>query len=216
MRSLPHLVVSLLLVSAIAGCLEEGELPPGDDGTPVDEGAGARCLPDAPGCDDTPGPEEEPPTGSSGNMCIEGAEDCDDAVGAEVVDVERRTLAQGQQSAISQSVRRVFDTEQAWGDFWAQHAANEIPTPSTPEVDFATERVVAVILSEKPNGCYATAITNVTRSGDEILVEVTTYTPEPSRGCTQVITQPFHFVAIAAEETDVAFVERSQQGAPGA
>ena len=107
-----------------------------------------------------------------------------------------RTLASGSQSGHEGDVRRVIATGDDWRMFWERHASAQLPPPDAPDVDFGRERVVAVVLADKPNGCWAVRIENPNVGADEASVDVVTYTPPPDMMCTQQVTQPFHFVAL--------------------
>lgn len=158
----------------------------------------------------------EPAAGGSAS-CLEGAEECPDTDGRSVEDVETRDLDHGTHSGVAGPARRVILDADEWAAFWDEHASRQIPPPERPAVDFEQgERVVAVVLEDKPNGCWAVRVTNVTTEGEGALVEVTTYAPPPDAFCTDVVANPFHFVAIAAPPGDVRFTEReSTQEASG-
>lgn len=142
---------------------------------------------------------DEPPAGAEGGSADEAS---------------IRDLAHGQHSGAQGPVRRVIAEQAEWETFWNQHGSRQMPAPERPEVDFSTERVLAVVLEEKPNGCWATRVTNATGSGGELVVEVTTYAPPPDTFCTDVITNPFHFVALAGWDGAVRFEERQASEPP--
>lgn len=146
--------------------------------------------------------------------CLEPRDDGGPGAGDAEESVSFRTLAQGQQSAAENPARLVFEDEPAWAAFWDSHGANRMPPPDRPEVDFAASRVVAVVLEDKSNACWGGAITNATRTGGDLVVEVTTFTPSPEMFCADVITQPFHFIALDDRSTPVRFEERSAEGPP--
>lgn len=119
-----------------------------------------------------------------------------------------RELAHGQQSGHTQEERLVFTSQQEWEAFWHAHddgMAQEGP----PEVDFDAERVVAVTMGERPNGCYAIKVPEARLSADaqETWVNVTSRVPGPDEMCTQQIVHPYHFVAIPDDRSEVVFVE---------
>ncbi len=128
--------------------------------------------------------------------------------------VDSRELASGGQSGKTGPMRAVIEDEAAWDALWRDHASNELPPPARPNVDFSKEKVVAVLLEDKPNACWAVRITNATHEAAGVVVEVTTYSPSPDLMCASVVTQPFAFVAISATEGEVRFTERSEVGAP--
>jgi hypothetical protein len=175
------------LALALAGC-HEVDPPPGegfDPADPVDPGNGA------------PPPPPEP-----------GPEDPGEGEGF-------RSLALGQHSGHRDGVERVISTEEEWSAFWETHTADETPAPERPAVDFESERVVAIVLTDRPNGCHYVVVKNVTEADGETRVDGREYTPSPDMVCTDVITQPFHFVAVPADGTDVVLARETVEGSPG-
>jgi hypothetical protein len=166
----------VLLAAFAAGCLENSErCEAGDSACEVI----ATTTPPAP--TSTPSPT---------SPAIED--------GPEASELELREVAAGSQSAHAPA-RTVIQDATSWEDFWAEHTTT-IPAEPLPDVDFEEERVLAVVLEDKPNGCWAVRITRAfsetTENGTEIEATVTTYAPAPGQACTAVVTQPFHAVAI--------------------
>lgn len=126
--------------------------------------------------------------------------------------VATREVANGTQSG-QEATRRAIEDEPTWRAFWANHST-ALPPEEAPQVDFTTERVVAVVLEAKPNGCWAVRIEEVRDEGDGVTATVTTYSPPPDRACIAVMSQPFHFVAIPRGDGPVGFEERSAVGPP--
>lgn len=129
-----------------------------------------------------------------------------------------RTLEEGQQSGHREAGRRLIADEGEWQEFWAQHRrAGPIGMEAdrAPAVDFASERVVAVTLGQRGNGCWSVRVTNATTDGRDTTLSVTTYAPPPQMPCIDVVTYPYHFVALPADGTNVSFFEATQTYPPG-
>lgn len=180
--------LSLIVLAALvlAGCLE-----------PVDEPGSGGAPPGGDESPPAPTPTPTPPAEANGNVSF-------------------RTLERGQQSGHEGPVREVLATEDEWTSFWRAHGSQQMPPPERPSVDFSAERVVAVVLEDKPSGGYAAQVEEVRREAGEIVVSVVTYTPPAGMGTTSVITNPYHFVAIPQGAEPVRFVEETRQGSPGA
>lgn len=125
-----------------------------------------------------------------------------------------RTLAEGDQSGVEGDVRRLITDDATWRAFWDEHGSRQLPPPEMPAVDFSQERVLAVVLADKPSSGYSVRVVNVTIEGNETVVEVVTSRPPPDVGTASVITQPFHFVAIPVGPAQLRFLEREAVGAP--
>ncbi len=119
-----------------------------------------------------------------------------------------RDLDQGQQSGHRDEDRRVITSKEKWKTFWQAHD-ERLDEEDPPEVDFSKERVVAVLMGERANGCYAIKVTDVRLDADagEMLVNVTSRVPGPDEMCTQAIVHPYHFVAVPDDGSEVAFLE---------
>lgn len=145
-----------------------------------------------------------------GSGCLESNAPPSDDVD-QTDDVPFRSLASGRHSG-HDATQRVITDESAWRAFWDAHASIESPQPPLPQVDFASERVVAIVLEDKPSGCFGVEVRNVTRAGEDVEVRFTAYAPPPDVACPAVVTQPFHFVAIPSGGP-VSFL-RSEATAP--
>ena len=130
-----------------------------------------------------------------------------------------RSLEAGQDSASEEAARRVFTEEGAWESFYDNHTkpyfeggSLEEQRKPAPEVDFTRERAVAVLLGQKPNGCYAIRVEEVREEAEETVVRVVSYEPGPGMACSMALVQPYHLVAIPLRDTQVRFEEQRQVG----
>ena len=114
-----------------------------------------------------------------------------------------RTIAKGDQSHIDAARQVLVRTPAEWAALWQQHA----PDHPLPRVDFTREMVVGVFMGSRPNAGFSTAIvsTTATPSGT-LLVRYTETIPAPGSITAQILTFPFHLVAIPkADVKDVQF-----------
>lgn len=116
-----------------------------------------------------------------------------------------RSLAWGARSGLAGEREAVLASSAEWAAFWREHAPGS-PDPA-PIVDFASERVVAVALGERSNGCFGVRVTSASTDLDarSTTVNVTERVPQPREVCTQALVTPFHFAAIPARDSTVTF-----------
>jgi len=110
--------------------------------------------------------------------------------------------------------RRVIRDSEAFATFWNSLHANQTPTPSVPEVDFAEKMVLAVVLGQRPSGGYQAEITSVTRNMNPTVVRAFVTETVPGSTCvtTNVITVPYHLVAVDAVDAEqITFPDNGTQ-----
>jgi hypothetical protein len=107
-----------------------------------------------------------------------------------------RTIEKGDQSNIDDSKQVLVRTEAEWTKLWQQHASGR-PRPA---VDFSKEMVVGVFMGSRPNAGFSTAIVSATAGNGVLIVRYTETIPAPGRVAAQVLTFPFHLVAIPKAE----------------
>ena len=103
-----------------------------------------------------------------------------------------RTIEKGEQSAIDDAKRVLVRTEAEWAQLWRQHAGDR----ARPPIDFNKESIVAVFMGSRPNAGFNTAIVSATEGGGALIVRYTETRPPPGAITAQVLTFPFHIVAI--------------------
>jgi len=123
-----------------------------------------------------------------------------------------RTLARGYQSGVSDAGVVVARDEDAWRALWRRHAATVLPRPEPPAVDFEREMVVGVTLGTRSTGGFGVEVARVVAAEDGLFVEATERAPAPGAMVPQVITQPFHMVAVPRREGDVRLSMAPRQG----
>jgi hypothetical protein len=103
-----------------------------------------------------------------------------------------RTIEKGDQSAIDEAKQVLVRSDAEWAQLWRQHAG----TRARPQIDFTKESIVAVFMGSRPNAGFSTAIVTATEGGGALIVRYTETRPPRGAISAQVITFPFHIVAI--------------------
>ena len=111
-------------------------------------------------------------------------------------------------SGITGSRRLVIRDQATWAHFWAEMGAGV-----RPEVNFASDLVIAVAAGERNTGGHDIEVRNVSQAGGELRIAVLETTP--SSGCvtTQATTQPVDVVMVsAAGVTGWSFIDSQAVG----
>jgi PrcB C-terminal len=113
-----------------------------------------------------------------------------------------RTIEKADQSNIDDAKRVLVRTDAEWTKLWQQHS----PDRPRPAIDFSKEMVVGVFMGSRPNAGFSTAIVSATIANGALIVRYTETIPASGRVSAQVLTFPYHLVAIPkAAVTDVKF-----------
>ena len=113
-----------------------------------------------------------------------------------------RTIEKGDQSNIDDAKQVLVRTEAEWTKLWQQHS----PDHPRPRVDFSKEMVVGVFMGSRPNAGFSTTITSATAGNGALIVRYKDTKPGPSSVSAQILTFPYHLVAIPkADVKDVKF-----------
>jgi PrcB C-terminal len=113
-----------------------------------------------------------------------------------------RTIEKGDQSNVEDAKRVLVRTDAEWTKLWQQHS----PDRPKPAVDFSKEMVVGVFMGSRPNAGFSTAVTTTTTGNGALIVKYTETAPPPGAITAQVLTFPYHLIAIAkADVKDVKF-----------
>ncbi len=105
-----------------------------------------------------------------------------------------RTLAKGAYCNISKPRQEVIKDLSTFKSIWKQ-LSTQTPDP-IPEIDFSREMVVLVAMGQKPTGGYFVEITKIQPAGKRLRIEVFRKSPPPDAILAQVVTSPFHLVAV--------------------
>jgi hypothetical protein len=104
----------------------------------------------------------------------------------------------GQQTAKQVTVR----TAAEWSALWKDHA----PTEKMPAVDFAKNMVVGIFLGSKPSAGHEVEIVGVRTEQKDLIVEYVQKQPGRGTMSAQILTEPFHLVAVPKHEGTVRFM----------
>ncbi len=103
-----------------------------------------------------------------------------------------RTIEKGDQSHVDQPTQVVVRDQTEWQRLWQRHA----PDRPLPAVDFAAESVVALFLGARNTAGYSVAVLSTTEANGVLLVRYKETVPAPGAIAAQVLTFPYHIVAI--------------------
>ena len=112
-----------------------------------------------------------------------------------------RTVDKGQTSAIKTPQNVVVRSAVDWSALWRKHEGAGGPPP----VDFSREMVVGVFLGTRSTAGYSVEI--IRAVGNEGVLTVAYAETSPSRDAVtaQILTAPYHLVAIPKHDGDVIF-----------
>jgi hypothetical protein len=118
-----------------------------------------------------------------------------------------RTIAKGTASGIDQERSEAIRDQAAWSKLWLEHKARARSASETPpEVDFTKEIVLALTLGRKNSGGYSVEMVAANPAKNEIVIHCIRKSPPPGAMTIQVLTNPFHFVAIPITQSSIRFV----------
>ena len=113
-----------------------------------------------------------------------------------------RTIDRGVMSDMDDARQASARTVGEWSRLWTQHAGER----TRPNVDFSKDVVVAVFMGTRPTAGFAVEIVGVRQDGPALVVSYTETRPSPGSVAAQVLTSPFHIVAVPrGSTTDVKF-----------
>jgi len=112
-----------------------------------------------------------------------------------------RTVDKGEQSNIDEARQVVVRTDAEWTKLWQQHS----PDRQRPTVDFAKDMIVGVYMGSRPSAGYNISIVSTFAKDGNVIVQYRESTPRPGTMTAQVLTFPYHLVAIPTAAGDVRF-----------
>ena len=115
-------------------------------------------------------------------------------------DLVPTTIAEGTDSGITSARQVVIRTADEWRTLWAAHRSE-----STPQVDFSRSIVVGVFLGSRPTAGFRVEITGATVQGDQAIVRFVEHLPAADAILAQIITAPFHLIALPSAVRTVRF-----------
>lgn len=116
------------------------------------------------------------------------------------------TIARGDASHVTESRRVLARTEEEWHTLWAVHAG---PDAAAPPVDMTTALVAAAFAGEKPSAGHAIEISAAGPATEGRAVRLVVEESAPAAGgvSAQIMTSPFHIVAVSRGAGEVSWSE---------
>ena len=116
--------------------------------------------------------------------------------------IPMRAIDKGVMSNMDDARQASARSVQEWSQLWTQHAGER----TRPAVDFSKEVVVAVFLGTRPTSAFGIEIVRVREEGPALVVTYRETRPAPDGVAAQVLTSPYHIVAVPrGSTTDVKF-----------
>jgi hypothetical protein len=112
-----------------------------------------------------------------------------------------KTIDKGDQSNMDDAKQVAVKTEAALKQLWQQHS----PDRPLPAVDFTKEMVVGVFLGSRPTAGYSLEIVSAIQANGSLVVRYREAAPPRGTMTAQVLTSPFHLVAVPFFPGDVKF-----------
>lgn len=112
-----------------------------------------------------------------------------------------KTVAKGQMSGIDSPRQVTVRTAADFATLWKSHAADR----KMPEVDFTNNMVVGIFLGTRPTAGYGVEIVSAQPDGGVLVVKYKESRPSPDMITAQMLTTPFHLVAVPKFEGQVRF-----------
>jgi hypothetical protein len=111
-------------------------------------------------------------------------------------------VAKGDASQQQLAKQVTVRTAAEWKALWNDHA----PTEKLPAVDFARDMVVGIFLGTKPSAGHDVEIVGVRTQEKELIVEYVQKQPGRGTLTAQILTEPFHLVAVPRHAGAVRFM----------
>ncbi len=112
-----------------------------------------------------------------------------------------REVGRGDQSNIDGLREVVVRSQSDWQKLWREHDYDR----PVPRVDFGKDMVVAVFLGSQTSAGHSVRIAEVAAAGDAVVVKYQADRPGAGGVAAQVLTFPFHIVAVASRPGAVRF-----------
>ena len=111
-------------------------------------------------------------------------------------------IAKGDASEQQLAKQVTVRTAAEWKALWKDHA----PTEKMPAVDFTKDMVVGIFLGTKPSAGHEVEIVGVRTEGKDLIVEYVQKQPAPGTMAAQILTEPYHLVAVPKHAGTVRFM----------
>ena len=117
-----------------------------------------------------------------------------------------KTIERGQISQISSPRQVSARMAEEWSALWRSHAPDRQP----PAVDLSSSTVVGVFLGSRPTAGFGVEIVGTREEKGTLVVQYRETRPRPDAITAQVITAPYHIVAIPKHAGEIKF-EKAEQ-----
>jgi hypothetical protein len=115
--------------------------------------------------------------------------------------VPLRVLEKGDQSNVDDARQVALRTAAEWKTLWRQHS----PDRDQPRVDFGRDMVVGVFLGSRTTAGFSVEIVSALVEQGALVVRFRETRPQSDRIVAQVITSPYHLVAVPRHSGEVKF-----------
>jgi len=116
-----------------------------------------------------------------------------------------RSIEKGAMSNMDEARQATARSVEEWSTLWNLHAGAR----TRPAVDFSRDVVVAVFMGTRPTAGFGIEIVRVREEGNSLVVSYKETRPAPGLLTAQVLTSPYHIVAVPrgtlSPATDVKF-----------
>ena len=112
-----------------------------------------------------------------------------------------RVLEKGDQSNVDEPRQVAVRTAAEWKTLWRQHS----PDRDQPRVDFGRDMVVGVFLGSRTTAGFSVEIVSALVEQGVLVVRFRETRPQSDRIVAQVITSPYHLVAVPHHSGEVRF-----------
>ena len=116
--------------------------------------------------------------------------------------IPMRPIEKGAMSNVDDARQASARSVEEWSKLWMLHGGDR----TRPNVDFSREIVVAVFMGTRPTAGFGVEIFRVRQEGVALVVSYRETRPSPDSVTAQILTSPFHIVAVPrGTTTDVKF-----------
>jgi PrcB C-terminal len=112
-----------------------------------------------------------------------------------------KTVEKGALSNVGEARQVVVRTDAEWVRLWQQHGRER----ERPAINFATDMVLGVFMGSRSNAGYRIDILSTTPHEGKLVVRYRETMPKRDAITAQVITSPFHLVAVPAFAGEIVF-----------
>ena len=117
------------------------------------------------------------------------------------------TIEQGALSNVSEGRQVVVRTDAEWATLWQQHGGER----KRPAIDFSKDMVLGVFMGTRPTAGFRIDVLTAKPHEGKLVVRYRQTMPKRDAMTAQVITSPFHLVAVPKFSGEIVF-EKAEPG----